>query len=314
LALIPAAAAQENGVSPATSPAPSVAGLVARGLLTLHADGAPLAEVLRAIGAAGGFEVALRGALATPVRESFADRPLDDAIRRLVAGHSVVIVYEAPDPASGAAAPAKIRVIENRDAASAESTRPPAVAAEAQPDDAADEAIGRASFCEGRRRVPPPTGDDLVLEAGEPCPAARATAAPKAGSPASRAAIETASRAFANGDATARSRAVATLARLEGPDARRLLRERALADDHVGLRTQALNTLARSEGERAINVLAQALRQDPEPKVRINAIRALGRLGGARARRILEHAASDLDLATSLAAEQALTAWPEPPQ
>ena len=74
---------------------------------------------------------------------------------------------------------------------------------------------------------------------------------------------------------------------------------------------QALNTLARSEGERAINVLAQALRQDPEPKVRINAIRALGRLGGDWARRSLERAARDLDPAISLAAEQALAAWPE---
>jgi len=102
---------------------------------------------------------------------------------------------------------------------------------------------------------------------------------------------------------------VATLARLEGPDARRLLRQRALADDHLDLRTQALNTLARSEGERAINVLAQALRQDPEPKVRINAIRALGRLGGERARRTLERAARDLDPAIGTAAERALAAW-----
>ena len=308
LGLISSAAAQEDGVSPRTPPAPGVE--VARGLLTLHADGAPLAEVLRAIGQAGGFEVVLRGGFATPVRESFADRPLEDVIRRLVAGHSMIVVHEAPDPASGVPALAKIRVVENRSAATAGSAQPPAaVAAEAQPDDAGDETIGRASLCEGRRRVPPLTGDDLVFEVGESCLAARATAAPKAGSPASRAAIETASRAFANGDATARSRAVATLTRLEGPDARRLLRERALADDHLDLRTQALNTLARSEGERAINVLAQALRQDPEPKVRINAIRALGRLGGDRARRTLERAARDLDPAIGAAAERALAAW-----
>lgn len=307
LAVIPAAAAHEHGASPATPPAPSVE--VARGLLTLHTDGAPLGEVLRAIGAAGGFEVVLRGGLTTPVREWFADRPLEDALRRLVAGHSVVIVHEASDPASGAAAPAKIWVIENRSAANAGSAQPTVpIAAEDQPGDADDDAIGRASLCEGGRGVPPSTGGDLLFVVGKPCPATRMPA-PKAGSPAVREAIETASRAFANHDATVRSRAVAALTRLEGPSARRLLRERALADDDVGLRTQALNALARSEGERAIDVLAQALRQDPEPKVRINAIRALGRLGGDWARRTLERAARDLDPAISLAAERALAAW-----
>jgi HEAT repeat protein len=199
-------------------------------------------------------------------------------------------------------------VIENRSAAGAESAQPSAPVA-ARPDGADDdEEIGRASFYEGRRGVPPASGNGLLFAVGEPCPAAQATA-PKTGSPAVREAIETAARTFARGDATARSRAVAVLTRLEGPDARRLLRARALADDHVGLRTQALNALARSDGERAINVLAQALHRDREPKVRINAIRALGRLGGDRARRILEHAARDLDPAISLAAERALPAW-----
>ncbi|MGH6898169.1 MAG: hypothetical protein ACREJ5_16745, partial [Geminicoccaceae bacterium] len=86
LSLITAAAAQDRA-SPAK--APSAAGVEAQitsGLLTLEADGAPLAEVLRAIGAAGGFEVVLRGGFAAPVRESFADRPLEDAIRALVEG------------------------------------------------------------------------------------------------------------------------------------------------------------------------------------------------------------------------------------
>jgi HEAT repeats len=303
------AAAQDRAASPSPEDRPGTAIVeVTDGLLTLRADGAPLGEVLRAIGAAGAFEVVLRGGFATPVRTSFADRPLDDAIRELVTGHSVVIAYAAPSPESGAAL-ARIRVIENPSAAGAGSAQPSV--AEARPGDADDDAGSGASLCEDRRGAPPASGGDLLFVVGEPCPAVRATA-PKAGSPASRAAIETASRAFANGDATARSRAVSVLTRLEGPAARRLLRERALADDHAGLRTQALNTLARSEGERAINVLAQALRQDPEAKVRINAIRALGRLGGDRARRTLERAARDLDPAIGAAAERALAVWPEP--
>ena len=57
LALIASAAAED-------APA-GVEARVTEGRLTLQADGAPLAEVLRAIGAAGGFEVVLRGAFAT---------------------------------------------------------------------------------------------------------------------------------------------------------------------------------------------------------------------------------------------------------
>ncbi len=82
------AAAQDERASPAKDPpAAGVEVEVTGGLLTLDADGAPLAEVLRAIGQAGGFEVVLRGGFRAPVRESFADRPLEDVIRRLVAGH-----------------------------------------------------------------------------------------------------------------------------------------------------------------------------------------------------------------------------------
>jgi hypothetical protein len=92
LALVSAAAVQDGRASPPKDPpAPGVEVEVARGRLTLHTDGAPLAAVLRAIGEAGAFEVVLRGGFATPIRASFVDRPLDDAIRQLVAGHSVVI-------------------------------------------------------------------------------------------------------------------------------------------------------------------------------------------------------------------------------
>ncbi len=308
LCLIPAAAAQDQRAPPAGDPpAAGIEVEVKGGRLTLHADGAPLGAVLRAIGEAGAFEVGLRGGFATRVRASLVDRPLDDAIRELVAGHSVVIAYAAPDPASGAAL-ARIRVIENPSATGAGSAPPPS--AEPRPGDTDDDTGVGASLCEERRAPPPATGGDLLFVVREPCPAAPATT-PEAGSVAAREAIETAGRTFAHGDATARSRAVAALTRLEGPEARRLLRARALADDHVGLRTQALNALARSEGERAINVLAQALRQDPEPKVRINAIRALGRLGGDRARRTLERAARDLDPVIAVSAERALAAWPE---
>ena len=60
------------------------------------------------------FAVVLRGAFA---RRRSASRspiePLEDAVRRLVEGHSVVVLRDGSGPASGAAGLAEIRVIEN---------------------------------------------------------------------------------------------------------------------------------------------------------------------------------------------------------
>jgi hypothetical protein len=322
LGLIASAMAQDHQPAPAGGPsAPEIEALITGDLLTLRADGAPLAEVLRAIGEAGDFEVALRGAFATPVRASFADRPLEDAIRELLAGHSVILVRADPDPASGAVALAEVRAIENPAAASsneAGAEEPLAVAAEAVKDDAAEDDAGeepldREAFRLANLGKPPPTREDILFELDDPDQAARVAAVPKVGSLAPGIALEVLSGVFTEeDDPLVRSRAVAALTRLEGPGARGLLRERALADDDPELRMQALNALATSSGDRSINVLAQALRDDPVPTVREAAVSALGRVGGDWARRHLERAARDPDPRISLAAEQALAAWPEP--
>ena len=318
LSLISSAAAQDHQPRPAKArPVPGIETLVTDALLTLRADGAPLAEVLRAIGAAGGFRVVLRGAFVMPVRESFAGQPLEDAIRRLVEGHSVVVLRDAPASASGAADLAEIRVIENPALAASEGAgadRSAPVVAESAPDEATDEPpLDREAFRLSRLGEPPPTRDDVLFELGDPDPAARVAAVPKVGSLGPRAAIGILSGVFAEeDDPQVRSRAVAALTRLDGLDTRGLLRERALEDDDPALRMQALNALAASAGDRSVNVIGQALRQDAEPEVRMAAIRALGRVGGDWARRYLERAVTDLDPEIGLAAEQALAAWPEP--
>jgi hypothetical protein len=77
LGLISSAAAQDHQLTPATDrPAPGIEVEVANGLITMHADGAPLAEVLRAIGEAGGFRsycavrFSLRSASRSPLSRS----------------------------------------------------------------------------------------------------------------------------------------------------------------------------------------------------------------------------------------------------
>jgi HEAT repeats len=300
---------------------PVIEATVNAGQLTLHTEGAPLAEVLRAIGEAGSFRVVPRGEFAEPVNRSFTDEPLDDAIRRLVEGHSVVILHNDPDPATGAADVAEIRVIENPARAASEAADTESKAADPQmsysePDVATEETTDPVAMEEEYRQgvfdYTPPTKDDLLLELDEPDAAARVAAIPKVGALRPEEAIGVISHVFSSEeDATVRSRAVAALTRLDGTGSRGLLRERALEDEDPGVRMQALNALASSRGDRAINVLAQALRQDPEPRVRMNAIRALGRIGGDWARRYLEGAARDLDPEVSLAAEQALADRPE---
>jgi hypothetical protein len=322
LALIASASAQDRSLLPET---PETAGIeveLAHDRLTLRADGAPLAEVLRAIGVAGGFEVMLRGAFTAPVRAAFVDRPLEAALRRLVEGHSVVLLRGDPDPASGTVALAEIRVIENPALAAADDPAPDApsgAGAAVVPEDATDESAkddadepppDREALRLANLGMPPPTRDDVLLELGDPDQAARVAAVPKVGSLRPREAIGILAGVLAEeDDPQVRSRAVAALTRLEGTGSRALLRERALGDDDPGLRVQALNALATTAGDRSINVLGQALRQDPEPKVRMTAIRALGRVGGDWARRSLERATRDVDPEISLAAEQALAAW-----
>ncbi|HZA66333.1 MAG TPA: HEAT repeat domain-containing protein [Geminicoccaceae bacterium] len=315
LSLISAAAAKGDRASSAEhAAAAGVGALVTDGLLTLHADGAPLAEVLRAVGAAGSFEVILRGAFAMPVREAFADRPLEDAIRALVEGHSVVFRRENPDPESGAATLAEVRVIENQGLAAAEdavSGEPPREGGEAADDNADEPPMDREAFRLANLGVPPPTREDILLQLGDPDQAERVAAVPKVGPLAPGVALDILAGVFAEeDDPLVRSRAVATLTRLDGPAARGLLRERALRDEDAELRMQALNALAASRAERSVNVLARALRQDPEPAVRMSAVRALRRVGGDWARRALERAARDSDPEISLAAEQALAPWP----
>ena len=242
LTLVPAATAQNDPAWAEDRRMPGIEVEVANDRLTLHADGEPLAEVLRAIGDAGGLQIVLRGAFATPVRESFADRPLEDAIRRLARGHSVIL-HGNPDPAAGAAGLAEVRVIENPNLATSEGPMPgdpPPDAVEAGPEaDAEEPQMDREAFRLARLGVPPPTRKTILIELGDPDQTTRVAAVPKVGSLGPGAALDILAGVLAEeDDPLVRSRAVAALTGLEGPGARMLLRERALGDEDAELRMQ----------------------------------------------------------------------------
>jgi HEAT repeat protein len=81
------------------------------GALTVDVRDAPLADVLRAIGAETHVDMHVSRRVATRVTGSFVAPTVEDALRRLVRGHSAVLVY-APSPDSGAARLTEVRVID----------------------------------------------------------------------------------------------------------------------------------------------------------------------------------------------------------
>ncbi len=87
---------------------------VREGLLTVDARGAPLADILRAIGEKAGFSVIIRGDLSTPVTRSLSDIPLENAIRRLVGENSWVMIYRPSDSERQASAPLRLQVYAKR--------------------------------------------------------------------------------------------------------------------------------------------------------------------------------------------------------
>jgi len=232
------AAGHDTEVATAELSRPTLEAAVAADRLTLRVEGAPLAEVLRAIGEAGAFDVVLRGELAEPVHQSFSNEPLEKAIRALVGRHSLIVIRGDPTSGESATGLAEIRVTANRTQLSfdTDDAGPGASVPDVTPEeDATDPIDQQEAYWQAVLDYVPPTKDDLLFELDEPEQATRVAAVPKVGSLPPRQAIEVISHVFANDDdTTVRSRAVAALTRLDGPGARGLLRARAAARAGAG--------------------------------------------------------------------------------
>jgi hypothetical protein len=66
------------------------------GRLSVRVHQTRLEEVLEAVAREAGLEIVLYGAFDAPVTETFASLPLDEGIRRLCRGHSIVMIYDGP--------------------------------------------------------------------------------------------------------------------------------------------------------------------------------------------------------------------------
>jgi hypothetical protein len=69
---------------------------VQSGRLSVRVDQTRLEEVLQAVAREARLEIVLNGAFGTPVTATFTDLPLDEGIRRLCRGHSIVMIYDGP--------------------------------------------------------------------------------------------------------------------------------------------------------------------------------------------------------------------------
>lgn len=300
--------------------APALAGslevTIEQGRLSLAAEGAPLAEVLQAIGEAGGFVVVLRGDLGQPVERTIEDQPLEDALQVLAQGHTIIIKH-----VSDSIALSELRVIASRSAAPtplAARPAPEAAPVEAPAETGSDDRPGgltkREAFRLANRGMPAPTEDDIRLALAGQDQAERVAAIPRVGALMPADALGVLEDVLAQDeDSLVRSRAVAALTRFESGNAGGLLQAAALNDGDADIRMQAINALAASpEAQRRTAAFARALRNDPDPKVRRSALLAMQRVGGDWGRSYLERIASGLEPELRRIADRALLTWPQP--
>lgn len=319
-AMTAASAEEASDSGPVAAPgavAPAIQVRIHQGLLTLNADGATLADVLRAIGEEGAFRMVLRGRLDAPVRDSFADQPLVDAVRRLVAGHSLVIIHGNSASEGGASGGlAEIQVIARPDPSAPTTTTNAQQALRPTPVEWTYDTDGMLRDREDFRQAAPSlaaprTREEILFALGQADPAARMAAIPLVGGLRPHEAGMILSDVLdQETEPLVRSRSIAALTKLGRAGLTPLLRE-ALSEEDASLRMQALNALAASHGVRATTGLGRALREDFDLQVRLTAVRGLQRVGGTSARSHLEQAVLDLDPAVSRAAEVALASWPE---
>ena len=227
-----------------------------RGLLTVDALGAPLNEVLRAIGQQAGLRVSVDGDLNDPVTQSFRQLPLGEGIRRLTRGHSLSLVY-ASDRGLGAPALTAVHVYTGSWSQSGLRA-----------------ARLRSLRALTDRRDPPAIGALIRMLGGDRDPVVRsqtAVALGRLGGPRAAAALNTALRDQAP---SVRCQAVVALLRVQGEAAARALGGVLQGDPDPRIRrtaARALGSLRAAEARRAL----EAARSDPDESVRSEVTRVL---------------------------------------
>ena len=262
---------------------------VDEGRLTVDVRDAPLAEVLRAVGERVGVDVTLQGDLSAPVTQSFAGVPLEDGIRRLARGHSVMVTYGAP---AGDAEPAKVAGVWVM--ATQPSTARASIDFAPSTSSAGAPAV-KDEAATGESPLAPRIGE--IGRLAEDADHGSAAAILRLGEIGS-----------ADADAELRQQAVAALGRLTDPAAESML-VAALGDEEVDVRLRAVRGLRRFGTDTAVQSIAGLSLTDPDPRVRLAAINALTSLPGGSMLQGLAIASSDPDDAVRAVAIRGLAWW-----
>jgi len=276
--------------------------IVEQGALTVDVHGVPLALVLQTIGERAGIDVRLDGELSTPVTQSFVGLPLEEGIRRLARGHSVLISYGPPTGESEQPMVAGVRVLVAGVGASRRWS-------DATPSRDASSSSLRATAPAASVPQAEPKASDLT---GDSSPALRIAEiqdfANDAGLGSQAAMSRLAEIAASETDAGLREQAVAALARLDTATAEPAL-VAALSDVDVSVRVRAVRGLRTFGTDTAAASLADVLIADADPRVRLTALAAVGSLFGPRMPTMLEKASTDPDVTVRETALRWLAWW-----
>ena len=251
-----AGAGLATDVAPPVFSAPPELVAIQEGRVTVNAQDAELADVLSELGVRAEFEVRISGALGR-VTATFTAISVEQALKRLVRDHELMLIYHAPP--GGSVLPRLIQADVFASTRSASRVR-------------AETALA------GRQRV------RLLAEIE------RLTRSRKVerGIPRLVDLLGTAP------DSVVRARAAMALGGLSGPLSQGAL-AKALGDSAPDVRVQAARSLWRVDSARAIPALGRVLLTDPDVSVRRAAAQMLGRVQDPAATSALRVAAQDAD-------------------
>jgi hypothetical protein len=240
------------------------------GLLTVDVRDAPLGDVVRVIGERTGARVVMPNNISSRVTGAFTRVPLEEGIKRLLRGHSLVLVYATTAGGGDGVVLSEIQVVGS-------SPPLPYVQARTDPDPADRPARLRAVRMLDGRRDAEAAADLIRMLSEDPDPVIRAVAATGLG----------------------RVRTAAAATALTA----------ALADQAVSVRIQGVHGLRMVGGVGALGLLREVLTRDPDSRVRRAAARAVAELPGEDAAWVLQAATSDPDESVREEAAGAFELW-----
>ncbi len=262
-----------------------------RGLLSVDARGAPLAQVLTTIAERHGqMLVAAFGPLDEPVSVAFERLPLDEAAGRVLGRRSYALQVEAggegeapPQATLWVFAPGEFVDEPAVPASDAGSWRTQAQHSDPRRRREAVEAFGTRDVGE----VLGPLGVALLDTDTE----VRLTAVSVLAGVGGEQAVAMLAGSLADGEVSVREEVVDVLGDIGGAAAVTVL-EQALGDPAAGVREAAVDALSEIGGEASGRALRTALR-DADPQVRERALNALGDIGGPGIEALLSEALAD---------------------